>query len=88
VAKVKVSAVVDNRLHNQMVGEGNNSSNQTIKPVESEKVSPKNFDQEEESVIAGDEHGKCICVRLRIRSEHDRAAQAAGEIVEGGNCCH
>tara|TARA_B110000305_G_scaffold212113_1_gene247006 strand:- start:652 stop:825 length:174 start_codon:yes stop_codon:yes gene_type:complete len=57
VAKVKVSAVVDNRLHNQMVGEGNHSSNQTIKPVESEKVSPKNFDQEEESVIAGDEHG-------------------------------
>ena len=68
-----------NNFHHQMVQEGKNSSKKPLSLKEREKIIPQNFDQEMESVLAAEEHDE----EVLIRSEHDRAAQAAGEIVKG-----
>jgi len=60
-----------------MVHEGSHNCKQPLQPVITEKIIPQNFGQEIENVLAADEHDK----EVLIRSEHDRAAQAAGEIV-------
>ena len=62
-----------------MLHEGNHSSKQTFSSEVSKEIVPQNFDQEMESVLAAEEHDE----ELLVRSEHDRAAQAAREIVKG-----
>ena len=52
--------------------------------VKSEEIIPQNFDQEIDRILAAEENDE----EVLIRSEHNRAAQAAGEIVKGGYCCH
>ena len=62
-----------------MVQEGKHSSKQPLSSEEGQEIIPQNFDHEVEDVLAAEEHDE----ELLVRSEHDRAAQAAREIVKG-----
>jgi len=73
-----------NNFHHQMVQEGTHNSNHSLSLKEREKIIPQNFDHEVEDVLAAEEHDE----ELLVRSEYDRAAQAAGKIMKGRHCCH
>ena len=62
-----------------MVHEGSHNCKQPLQPVKTEKIIPQNFYQEKENVLSADEYDE----EVLIRSEHNRAAQAAGDIVKG-----